>query len=72
MIRLHNRLQPLAAQMLLQVHDELLIEVPETDVEEVGAILREEMEGAIQLDIPLKVELGIGQNWHDCKFGKES
>ena len=72
MIRLHDRLQPLAARMLLQVHDELLIEVSETDVKEVGEILREEMEGAIALDIPLKVDLGVGQNWHDCKFGKES
>jgi len=72
MIRLHDRLQPWAAPMLLQVHDELLIEVPETDVEEVGEILREEMEGAIELDIPLKVDLGVGRNWHDCKFAKES
>ena len=69
MIRLHHRLAGTGARMLLQVHDELLIEAPEGGAEEVGRIMREEMEGAWELAVPLKVDLGIGRSWYDCKFG---
>ena len=55
--------------MLLQVHDELLLEVPGAKVDETLAIVREEMEGAIQLDVPLKVDQGIGRSWYDSKGG---
>ena len=72
MIRLHERLAGTGARMLLQVHDELLIEAPESDVEAIGRIVREEMEGAIELTVPLRVDLGIGRSWYDCKFGKEA
>ncbi|MCY3599347.1 MAG: DNA polymerase I [Gemmatimonadetes bacterium] len=70
MIRLHERLAGSGARMLLQVHDELLIEAPESDVETIGRTVREEMEGAIELTVPLRVDLGIGRSWYDCKFGK--
>ena len=70
MIRLHERLAGTGARMLLQVHDELLIEAPESDVESIGRIVRDEMEGAIELTVPLRVDLGIGRSWYDCKFGK--
>ena len=69
MIRLQRRLDGTEARMLLQVHDELLVEAPEADAEEVGRIVREEMEGAVELDVPLRVDLGIGRTWYDCKFG---
>ena len=71
MIRLHDRLAAgdTGARMLLQVHDELLLEVPEASVEETRLIVREEMEGAIQLDVPLKVDMGIGPSWYDSKGG---
>ncbi len=71
MIRLHGRLatSDTGARMLLQVHDELLLEVPETAVEETRRIVREEMEGAIQLDVPLKVDMGVGPSWYDSKGG---
>ncbi|WP_423926276.1 DNA polymerase I [Candidatus Palauibacter sp.] len=72
MIRLHHRLADTEARMLLQVHDELLIEAPEADVEEVSRVVREEMEGAVELAVPLRVDLGIGRSWYDCKFGKEA
>lgn len=72
MIRLHERLAGTNAHMLLQVHDELLIEASEADAEEIGRVVREEMEGAVELDVPLRVDLGIGRNWYDCKFGKEA
>jgi DNA polymerase-1 len=71
MIRLHDRLAKgdTGARMLLQVHDELLLEVPEATVEVTRAIVREEMEGAIQLDVPLKVDEGVGRSWYDSKGG---
>jgi DNA polymerase-1 len=68
MIRLHERLADSAGRMILQVHDELLIEVPEKGVDGVGDLVREEMEGAIELAVPLKVDLGIGSTWYDTKF----
>ncbi len=71
MIRLYDRLAAgdAGARMLLQVHDELLLEVPKGNVEETRHIVREEMEGAIQLDVPLKVDMGIGASWYDSKGG---
>ncbi len=71
MIRLHNRLAAgdTGARMLLQVHDELLLEVPEGAVDETLAIVREEMEGAIALDVPLKVDAGVGRSWYASKGG---
>ena len=71
MIELHGRLAAsgTGARMLLQVHDELLLEVPEGAVEKTRAIVREEMEGAIQLDVPLKVDVGVGWSWYESKGG---
>jgi len=69
MIRLHERMPEVGGRMLLQVHDELLFEVPEADADAVAEVVREEMEGAIELDVPLRVDLGTGASWYDCKFG---
>ncbi len=55
------------ARLLLQVHDELLLEVPEEEVEEVGAMVVREMEGALELNVPLAVEGGSGKSWYGCK-----
>ena len=71
MIGLHARLADTDARMLLQVHDELLVEAPEESVDEIGALVRSEMEDAFELDVPLKVDLGVGESWYDCKFGKD-
>ena len=68
MIRLHERLADIGASMLLQVHDELLFEVPEAQIDAVSAVVRAEMEGAIELAVPLKVDLGVGSTWYDTKF----
>jgi DNA polymerase-1 len=67
MIRLQRCLAPLDARMLLQVHDELLLEVAEHELDETCRVVRQEMEGAMTLDVPLKVDLGIGASWYDCK-----
>src|SRR5690606_20020542 len=57
----------LKTQMIMQVHDELLFEVPDTDTHAAAEIINREMESAAALDIPLIVELGIGTNWMDTK-----
>ncbi|HEX8847198.1 MAG TPA: DNA polymerase [Pyrinomonadaceae bacterium] len=57
----------LKARMLMQVHDELLVEAPKAEAERVAELLRREMESAVELDVPLKVEVGIGDNWMDAK-----
>jgi DNA polymerase-1 len=65
MVRLHSTIteQKLAAQMLLQVHDELLLEVDHDAVEAAGDAVRQEMEGVAVLCVPLRVELKAGPNW---------
>ncbi|MDL2335537.1 MAG: DNA polymerase I [Chloroflexota bacterium] len=65
MIRLYDRLarEGSRARMLLQVHDELLLEVPRDEVASVAPIVREEMEGAVKLDVPLTVEMKSGTDW---------
>jgi len=54
----------LQAQMILQVHDELVFECAEADVAALTALVRREMEGAMQLSVPLKVEVKVGPNWY--------
>jgi len=57
----------LAARLLMQVHDELLVEAPEKEVDAVAKILKREMESAVTLDVPLVVDVGVGDNWMDAK-----
>ena len=52
------------ARMILTVHDELVFEVPEAKVEEASARIREAMESAVKLDVPLLVDVGSGANWN--------
>ncbi len=56
-----------AARMILTVHDELLLEVPEAQAEEIGQRVQGLMQEAVQLDVPLTVDVGIGPNWKDAK-----
>ena len=57
------RAEGLKSRMVLQIHDELLLEVPESEVEAVRRLLIEEMEGVIKLNVPLTVECNYGTNW---------
>jgi len=58
-----------SARLLLQVHDELVVEAPAEEAAEVAGILRRHMEGVAALTVPLVVEVGIGANWLDAKAG---
>ena len=71
MIRIHERLQSerLSARMLLQVHDELVFEVPGPETDAVKALVQAEMEGAASLSVPLVVDTGVGKNWLETKMG---
>jgi DNA polymerase-1 len=69
MIDLHTALPKsgLRAHMILTVHDELLFECARDDADAVAAVVREHMEGAASLKVPLTVDVGIGDNWRDAK-----
>jgi DNA polymerase-1 len=69
MARLHRALRDggFAARLLLQVHDELVLEAPATEVERVSTLVKTHMEGAARLKVPLVVDVGVGDNWLDAK-----
>lgn len=67
MVRVHKRLDGMKSKLILQVHDELIVDAPEDEADAVAKILREEMEGAVKLDVPLDVDISIGKTWQDCK-----
>jgi len=68
MIALHQRLQDTCpdAGMILQVHDELIVEAPIAQKEQVSAIMKEVMESAVALNVPLIVDIGYGNNWFEA------
>jgi DNA polymerase-1 len=69
MVAIHRRLRDegRGARLVLQVHDELLLEVPETEISAVRELVREEMVGAYPLDPPLAVDVGVGDDWAEAK-----
>ncbi len=69
MIRIDQKLrtQNLRTKMTLQVHDELLFDVPQEEIEAASALVKQEMENVIKLNVPIVVDIGIGQNWRDLK-----
>ena len=71
MIKVYERLkaEKLDARLILQVHDELIIEVKESDAERASAVLGEEMRNAVKLDIPLTADVSKGKTWYDAKQG---
>jgi DNA polymerase-1 len=68
MVEIHRRLaeRGARARMILQVHDELLLEVPEGEIEPTREIVRSAMEGALSLDVPLVVDMKVGRNWYEA------
>jgi DNA polymerase-1 len=67
MIRIDEQLRGMRARMLLQVHDELVLEAPPEEVEEVSGMVKAAMEGVRKLEVPLLVDIGEGENWRDAK-----
>jgi DNA polymerase-1 len=69
MIRVHGalRAEGLSGRLLLQVHDELVLEAPPDEVDRVVGLVRTHMEGAAELSVPLVVDIGVGDNWLDAK-----
>jgi DNA polymerase-1 len=70
MIRIERalRARELSTKMLLQVHDELVFEVPPLELDEVTTLVTREMENAVELSVPLVVETGVGANWLETKM----
>ncbi|MDX1421129.1 MAG: DNA polymerase [Rubricoccaceae bacterium] len=68
MVAIHARLRDegLASRMILQVHDELVFEAPEGEVEALKTLVTEEMKGALPLSVPIVVEIGVADNWLDA------
>jgi DNA polymerase-1 len=59
--------EKLETKMIMQVHDELLFEAPEAEVEAAKVLIKREMEAAATLDVPIIVEIGVGDNWMNAK-----
>ena len=69
MIKVYRELEKrgLKSKIVLQVHDEMMIEAPKNEIEEVKEILKECMESATTLNVPLIAEISVADNWYDCK-----
>ena len=69
MIKVYQEIQNrgLKSKIVLQVHDEMMIEAPIDEKEEIQKIMKESMESAIQLKVPLIAEISEANNWYDCK-----
>jgi len=69
MVRVHRRLaaESLSGKLLIQVHDELVVEAPRDQVEAHTKLMEEEMVAALPLDVPVKVDTGVGSDWLEAK-----
>ncbi|MBR5271614.1 MAG: hypothetical protein IKV64_05455, partial [Clostridia bacterium] len=69
MVKVDQRLirENMKSRLILQVHDELIVEAALDEVDKVKAILKEEMEGAIELKVPLTIDMEQGHSWFDTK-----
>ncbi len=69
MVRVERRLaqENMKSRLILQVHDELIVESPEDEAEKAAALLKDEMQNAVLLSVPLTVDAKIGKNWYEAK-----
>ena len=69
MLRVQEQLEQrgMQSKMLLQVHDELIFEAPPKEIAPLILILRESMEHAVELDVPLKIDVNVGFDWYDME-----
>lgn len=63
MLRIHKKLDRFSSKMLLQVHDELVFDAKKSELDELKAMIKTEMEQAYSLNVPLVVDVGTGNNW---------
>lgn len=72
MVRLDRELrrQGLAARLILQVHDELIVEAPLAEAERVKELMRRIMENVVELKVPLLVDIDQGDSWYNCKIAE--
>ena len=68
MINIHKRMnsESYKSKMILQIHDELLFECPKAEIEDFSAMIQQEMESAVHLSVPLKVDWGYGESWYEA------
>lgn len=67
MIEIFHKIKKMKSKMILQVHDELVFDVHKDELEEMKEIVRDRMENSVKLDVPIKVDIGTGPNWLECK-----
>ena len=69
MVRVYGRLkaEKLKAKLIMQVHDELIIEAPEAEKDRVSALLKEEMENAVSMKVSMLADVNSGKTWYDAK-----
>ncbi len=67
MIRVHKRLVGMKSKLIMQVHDELIVDAAADEIDAVVDILKTEMEGAVDISVPLNVDVAVGKNWMECK-----
>ena len=69
MVKVYNRLnkEKLKSKLILQVHDELILNVKENEEENVRALVKEEMEKAVKLKVPMEVDINEGSTWYEAK-----
>ena len=69
MVKVYNRLnkEKLKSKLILQVHDELILNVKENEEEKVRALVKEEMENAVKLKVPMEVDINEGSTWYEAK-----
>lgn len=67
MLKVYNALRGMRTKLILQVHDELILDAPEDEADEAAALLKREMESAVELKVPLVVSVNKGKSWYDCK-----
>jgi DNA polymerase-1 len=67
MVRIDRKLRGRHSKLLLQVHDELVLEAPPEELEEMKELVKAEMEGVMKLNVPLVADVGTGDNWRDAK-----
>ena len=67
MINVHKKLEGKKSKLIMQVHDELIVDTSPDELDYVLETLKTEMENAVELSVPLDVDISVGKNWMECK-----